>query len=443
MSSLDDLSRSIIPQLFLILVLTLINAFFAAAEMAFVSVNKHKINSLCEEKNKNAILLNKLLDDPSGFLSTIQIGITLAGFFSSASAATTLSGRLYNLISPYNIPYGMEISMILITLILSFLTLVFGELVPKRIALKKCEKIALTSVKPIYFISKISKPFIKILSLSTKIVLKLTHNDDVEDENNITPEEIKLLITQSEKNGTINYMEKEMIDKVFDFSDKMSKEIMTSRTDTVLIDMDDDINDKLATILGCKYSRIPVYEDSVDNIIGILYIKDLISHLVNCNFDNLDLKSLLHSPFFVPETKKIDELFLSLKQSKNHMAILIDEYGGFSGIVTMEDVIEEIVGDIEDEYDIDDNNKIKNLGDGSFIVKGNLSLLDFNNMFNTDIKCEDCDTINGYIISIIDKIPSNEENIIINIENYELEVIEVYDNRIEKVLVNLAKESAS
>ena len=181
MSSLDDLSRSIIPQLFVILILTLINGFFAAAEMAFVSVNKHKINSLCEEKNKNAILLNKLLEDPSNFLSTIQIGITLAGFFSSASAATTLSVRLFNVLSPYNIPYAQEISMILITLVL-------GELVPKRIALKKCETIALASVAPVYFISKISKPFIKILSLSTKVILKLTHNDDVEDENNITTE---------------------------------------------------------------------------------------------------------------------------------------------------------------------------------------------------------------------------------------------------------------
>lgn len=376
MSSLDDLSRSIIPQLFLILIFTLINGFFASAEMAFISVNKHKINSLCQEKNKKAILLIKLLEDPSSFLSTIQIGITLA------------------------------------------------------------------SVKSIYVISKISKPFIKILSLSTKIVLKFTLNDDVQYEDKITTEEIKLLIKQSEKNGTINCMKKEMIDKVFDFSDKMSKEIMTSRTDTALIDIDDDINTKLNAILGCKYSRIPVYQDSVDNIIGILYIKDLIRHLVKCNFDNLDLKSLLHSPCFAPETKKIDELFLLLKQSKNHMAILIDEYGGFSGIVTLEDIIEEIVGDIEDEYDID-NNKVINLGHGNFEVKGNMSIIDFNNTFNTTIKCENYDTINGYIISTINKIPCNEENIILNIENYEIQVIEVDDNRIEKVKVNFARESVS
>ena len=442
MSSLDDLSRSILPQLLLIVILTLINGFFAAAEMAFVSINKHRIDSLCEENNKKAILLKKLLDDPSGFLSTIQIGITLAGFFSSASAATTLSVRLFSLISPYNIPYAKEICMILITIILSFFTLVFGELVPKRIALKKCEKISLLSVKPIYFISKISKPFIKILSLSTKLILKLTGNDDMKDENNISTEEIKLIITQSEKNGTINCMEKDMINKVFDFSDKTSKEIMTSRTDTILIDINDDIDTIIDTLLHCKYSRIPVYEESVDNIVGILYIKDLISHLIKKDILTLDLKKLLHSPCFVPETKNIDELFILLKQTKNHMSILIDEYGGFSGIVTMEDIVEEIVGDIEDEYDIDDS-KIISLDDGSFEIRGNMSILDFNNIFNTDLKCDNCDTINGYIISIINKIPTNEEVIALIVEHYEIRVIEVDDNRIEKVKITLLSENVS
>ena len=442
MGSLDDLSRSIFPQLLLILVLTSINGFFAAAEMAFVSVNKHKIDSLCEDNNKKAILLKKLLSDPSGFLSTIQIGITLAGFFSSASAATTLSLRLYSVISLFNIPYGQQISMILITIILSFFTLVFGELVPKRIALKKCEAIALASVKPIYFISKIAKPFIKILSLSTKAVLRLTNNHQIEDESNTSTEEIKLLLTQFEKNGAINYMEKEMIDKVFDFSDKMSKEIMTSRTDTIMIDVNEDVDVILNTLLHCKYSRIPVFEDSVDNIVGILYIKDLTSYLIKQDLSNINFKDILHSPCFIPETKKIDELFLLLKQSKNHMSILIDEYGGFSGIVTMEDIMEEIVGDIEDEYD-KDNDKVKNLDNGEFEIKGNMSLLDFNNIFDTDIKCDDCDTINGYIISIINKIPTNEEDIILNIENYQLKVMDVDDNRIEKVKVTLLKENVS
>lgn len=217
---------------------------------------------------------------------------------------------------------------------------------------------------------------------------------------------------------------------------------MTSRTDTILIDVNDDIDTILNTLLNCKYSRIPVYEDSVDNIIGILYKKDLISLLIKNDLASIKFKEILHSPCFVPETKKIDELFLLLKQSKNHLSILIDEYGGFSGIVTLEDVIEEIVGDIEDEYDIDDD-KIKSLDNGDVEIKGNMSISDFNNTFNTDLKCEDYDTINGYIISIINKIPTNEEVIILNIENYELKVIEVDDNRIEKVKVSLLNENVS
>ena len=442
MGSLDDLSRSILPQLLLILILTLINAFFAASEMAFISVNKQKVKKLSNENNKKAILLEKLLNDPSNFLSTIQIGITLAGFLSSASAATTLSIRLLNVIKPYNIPYAQELSMILITLILSFFTLLFGELVPKRIALKKAEQIALYSIKPVYLLSLITKPVIVVLSFSAKFILRILRIKDCDEDSNISTEEIKFLITQSEENGTINNLEKEMIDKVFDFSDKMSKEIMTSRPDTILIDIDDDTEEKLETILNCKYSRIPVYENSVDNIIGILYVKDIISYLIKHDIYTLEFKQILHSPCFVHETKRIDELFLLLKQSKNHMAILVDEYGGFSGIVTMEDIIEEIVGDIEDEYD-NDNSKIVDLGNNSYIIRGNMSIIDFNDTFNMELKSDNVDTINGFIISTLDRIPDNNDNVSLIIDNYKLEVLEVYDNRIEKVMVSLINSKVS
>ena len=442
MGSLDDLSRSILPQLLLILILTLVNAFFAASEMAFVSVNKQKVKKLSNENNKKAILLEKLLNDPSNFLSTIQIGITLAGFLSSASAATTLSIRLLNVIKPYNIPYAQELSMILITLILSFFTLLFGELVPKRIALKKAEQIALYSIKPVYLLSLITKPVIVVLSFSAKFILRILRIKDCDEDSNISTEEIKFLITQSEENGTINNLEKEMIDKVFDFSDKMSKEIMTSRPDTILIDIDDNTEEKLETILNCKYSRIPVYENSVDNIIGILYVKDIISYLIKHDIYTLEFKQILHSPCFVHETKRIDELFLLLKQSKNHMAILVDEYGGFSGIVTMEDIIEEIVGDIEDEYD-NDNSKIVDLGNNSYIIRGNMSIIDFNDTFNMELKSDNVDTINGFIISTLDRIPDNNDNVSLIIDNYKLEVLEVYDNRIEKVMVSLINSKVS
>lgn len=311
-----------IPQLVLIVILTSINAFFASAEMAIVSVNKSKIKSLSDEGNKKAILLQRLIAEPSNFLSTIQIGITLAGFFSSASAATGLSSYLETVLIPLNLPYTSEISMISITLLLSYFTLVFGELVPKRIALKKAESIALFSVKPVYLISIIAKPFIKILSMSTSLVLKLTKNNDVDIEEKISEEELKSLIIQSQEDGCIEYDEKQMIYKVFDFNDKLAKEIMTPRSDTFLIDIDDDINTILDEICDLNYSRIPVYKDDIDNIVGVLYIKDLFNEARKVGFENVKLENLLHEPYFVPEIKRTNELFKILKEKNTSFFII-------------------------------------------------------------------------------------------------------------------------
>ena len=296
MDNLDSDPGGILSKLILIAILTAINAFFASAEMAIVSVNKSKVKALSEEGNKNAKLLYKLIKEPSNFLSTIQIGITLAGFFSSASAATGLSTYIANILRPLNIPYTNEISMIVITIILSYFTLVFGELVPKRIALKKSESIALNSVKLIYFISIIAKPFIKILSLSTGLVLKLTGNNDSDIEDTVSEDEIKALIHRSTEDGLIDDDEKEMLCKVFEFNDRLAKEIMTSRSDTFLIDIDDDFKDVLDKILELNYSRIPVYKDDIDNIIGILYVRDLLAKAREVGFDNINIESILHKP---------------------------------------------------------------------------------------------------------------------------------------------------
>ncbi len=330
MSNLDSDPGNLIPQLVLIVILTSINAFFASAEMAIVSVNKSKIKSLSDEGNKKAILLQRLIAEPSNFLSTIQICITLAVFFSSASAATGLSSYLETVLIPLNLPYTSEISMISITLLLSYFTLVFGELVPKRIALKKAESIALFSVKPVYLISIIAKPFIKILSMSTSLVLKLTKNNDVDIEEKISEEELRSLIIQSQEDGCIEYDEKQMIYKVFDFNDKLAKEIMTPRSDTFLIDIDDDINTILDEICDLNYSRIPVFKDDIDNIVGVLYIKDLFNEARKVGFENVKLENLLHEPYFVPEIKRTNELFKVLKEKKIHLSLLFDEYGGFS-----------------------------------------------------------------------------------------------------------------
>ena len=401
--------------------------------MAIVSVNKSKVKALSEEGNKNAKLLYKLIKEPSNFLSTIQIGITLAGFFSSASAATGLSTYIANILTPLNIPYTNEISMVVITIILSYLTLVFGELVPKRIALKKSESIALHSVKSIYFISIIAKPFIKILSLSTGLVLKLTKNNDSDIEDTVSEEEIKALIHRSTEDGLIDDDEKEMLCKVFEFNDRLAKEIMTSRSDTFLIDIDDDFKDVLDKILELNYSRIPVYKDDIDNIIGILYVRDLLAKAREVGFDNINIESILHKPYFVPETKRTNDLFKVLKEAKIHLAVLFDEYGGFSGIVTMEDLVEEIMGDIEDEYDIDED--ISQIDEENYIVKGYLSVNDFNDRFNMDIESGDYDTLNGYLITTLGKIPN--ENEVVILEDVKFTVAKVENRRVEEIKVSL------
>ena len=422
-----------IPQLVLIVILTSINAFFASAEMAIVSVNKSKIKSLSDEGNKKAILLQRLIAEPSNFLSTIQIGITLAGFFSSASAATGLSSYLETVLIPLNLPYTSEISMISITLLLSYFTLVFGELVPKRIALKKAESIALFSVKPVYLISIIAKPFIKILSMSTSLVLKLTKNNDVDIEEKISEEELRSLIIQSQEDGCIEYDEKQMIYKVFDFNDKLAKEIMTPRSDTFLIDIDDDINTILDEICDLNYSRIPVYKDDIDNIVGVLYIKDLFNEARKVGFENVKLENLLHEPYFVPEIKRTNELFKVLKEKKIHLSLLFDEYGGFSGIVTLEDLIEEIVGDIEDEYDLEEK-PIKKIDDNNYIVKGSLSINDFNEEFELDLDEGDYDTLNGYLITNLDEIPDENTELLIN--DIKFTILKVENRRIQDIKIH-------
>lgn len=427
---------SIIPDLVLIAILTGINAFFSSAEMAIVSVNKTKIKLLSEEGDKRAKLLEKLMNEPSSFLATIQVGITFASFFSSASAATGVSAEISKILSRYNIPYINQISLIGVTIILSYITLVFGELVPKRIALKKSEKKALSSARIIYFVSVIAKPFIKILSFSALVILKLTKNDEEGIEEKVSEEEIRAMLSEGEEYGTIKEEEREMIDSVFEFNDIMAKEIMTSRKDTYMINIEDTYEEYMEQIFNLQYSRIPVYEGKIDNIIGILYLKDFLVEAKRVGFDNIDIRKILQAPKFIPENKRTNELFKELKKTRNHMAILIDEYGGFSGIVTMEDLIEEIMGDIEDEYDLEEPN-IRKIDEKNYIVKGTYTIHEFNEFFDVELEEGDYDTINGFMITKIGEIPDYDKEVVLDMDSFILEAIEIKERRIEKVKVTI------
>lgn len=431
---LESDSASIMGQLILILLLTGINAFFASAEMAIVSVNKSKIRRLSEEGNSKARLLERFIDEPSRFLSTIQIGITLAGFFSSASAATGLSSHVAKWMQQLGIPFSGEIAMIGVTLMLSYFTLVFGELVPKRIALKKSETIALSSVKTIYLVSLIAKPFIKILSLSTLFVLKVTGNSQDNAEEKISEEEIRALVSQSKQDGCIEDEEEVMIDKVFEFNDRIVKEIMTPRKDIFVINIQEDIEVILDKITEFNYSRIPVYEDNIDHIIGLLYTKDLIKEARKVGFHAINIRNILRTPYFIPESKKINELFKNFKESKNHIAILIDEYGGFSGIVTMEDLVEEVMGDIDDEYDIE-KLKIEQMDEKTYLVNGSTGIHDLKYTLGLELPEGEYDTLNGFLTTYMGAIP--DEGVEVALEDIKYTIVSANRRRIEQVQVVL------
>ena len=433
---MDPEPMSLVSQFILILVLTLLNAFFASAEMAIVSVNRNRIKMLADDGNKKASLLVDLLEEPNKFLSTIQVGITLAGFFSSASAATGISEVIGASLSQIGIPYAQSISLVVITIILSYFTLVFGELVPKRIALQKSEQMAMLSVRPIVFVFKFAKPFVKLLSLSTNVLLRVIGMSDTDLEEKVSREEIKSLVDAGEEYGVINQIEKEMINSIFDFDDKLAKEVMTPRTEVYMINIKLPLS--IEELLEENYSRIPVYEGDMDNIIGILYLKDFLHEAYQVGFENVDIKKLLHRPYFVPECKNIDQLFKELQKSKKHLAVLIDEYGGFSGIVTIEDLIEEVMGDINDEYD-DDDPVIRKIDNDTYMVNGLISIKELNDKLhlNLDEETEDYDTLGGFLINQIDYIPSETEECMVEYENLLFKVQCVKDKRIETVKIHM------
>jgi len=429
-------TTNIIMQILFLVILTLINAFFSSAEMSIVSVNKNKMKVLANEGNKKAKMLCKLMEEPTKFLSTVQVGITLAGFFASASAATGISKQLGSFFISINVPYGHQVAFIGVTILLSYFTLVFGELVPKRIALKKSEKIAMASLRPIMFISKIAAPFIKILSLSTSLLVKLMGLDNGNLEEIVTKEELKLFIETGEEQGAINESEKEMIEGIFEFDNKKVEKVMTPRTEVYCINIKEPLKDYLDELLEMRYSRIPVYEDDIDNVIGILYMKDFIIEAKNKGFDNVNIKDILKEPYFVHEGKNVQDLFKSLQISQRHIAVIIDEYGGFSGIITIEDLIEEIMGEINDEDDSSEE-RIKKVEENTFLVDGLTTLEELNDELNIDIPLDDIDTISGFIINLIGNIPSENDDRAIEYNDITFKIDKLGAKRIEKILIKL------
>ena len=421
-------------QILILVILILLNAFFAASEIAFISLNDAKIEKQAKEGNKKAKQIEKMLRSPSKFLATIQIGITLAGFLSSAFAsdafAEKIAPRLYEMLPFISISVWKSISIILITIVLSFFTLIFGELVPKRLAMKNYEKISFATIEIIRTISIITEPFVKLLTLVTNTVSKIFGVGET-DEESVTEEEIKMMIDQGEEKGTIKEEEKELINNVFEFNDITVSEIMRHRTEIFAVDINIS-NEELLKELSkeeYRYSRIPVYDETIDEIKGILYVKDV---LKNIKKSNLKVKNVVKDVYFVSQNRLINEVFKELQKSKKQMAIVLDEYGGTAGLVTMEDILEELVGDIYDEYDKEEKDYEK-IDETTYMLSGNMPIYDVNKLINAEIPEGDFDTLSGFLQEELGRIPDEKEKPIIETKNVTYKIEKYKDRRILKV----------
>lgn len=423
----------ILPQILIIIVLILINGFFSMSEMAIVSASRFKIHNLVSEGDKRASKLEHLMASPSNFLATIQVGITFAGFFTAGQATKSFESRLAPLFDqlPFLAPYSEVVAFILITLIMSYFTLVFGELLPKRIALQKPETIALAVAGPVSTISKVTIPFVRLLSGSTTFFGKLLgiHSDNIEEEISIS--EIRAKIEEGKERGVINQTERDMLDGIFEFDNKLAREVMTPRTDVFLVDIAEKPETIIRMLTNGRYSRIPVYENESDNIIGMLVLKDIYREYINKGSVK-DIRKVMREILFAPETKHIDDLFKEMQAKNHHLCVLIDEYGGFSGIVTIEDLLEEIVGNIFDEHDIT-YTEINRIDTDTYIVDGMVTIAQLNDDLNLDLDNENADTIGGYFIEKLGRVP--EKGDVVDDLAIRMEVLRIRGRRIKDLKI--------
>ena len=424
-------------QLLIVLLLILVNAFFAAAEIAIISLNDAKVRHEAEDGDKKARKLLKLVDEPTQFLSTIQIAITLAGFLASAFAADTFSDRLVNWLVDVKgwavDPHLLNtLSLILITLILSFFTLVLGELVPKRIAMAKAEKVTDLTAGTVLAAGTLFRPFVWLLSVTTNGILRLLNIDPDDNAEQVSEEEIRLMVDIGEEKGAIETAEKEMIENIFEFNNITAEDVMVHRKDMAVVWLDDTDEDIMALIRESGLSRFPVFGEDVDDVRGVLRTRE---YLLNAQSpEPKPLTDLIAPAFLVPETVAADDLFRDMQSRKEHMAIVVDEYGGTSGLVTMEDLLEEIVGNIYDEFDQEEESELQELKDGWWRASGSCEIEQLREVVGLSLPEdgeEEFDTLGGLIFSCMNEIPADGTRPELTAYGLEIQVEEIADRRVE------------
>lgn len=424
----------------LVFALLLVNGFFSASEMAIVTLNDNWVRKQAESGDKKAKRILRFIEDPGNFLATIQVGVTLAGFLSSSFGAERFGPRVASLIMEEPTTFVSSLSLVLVTLVIAYFSLVLGELVPKQIALSNPYGFSKFAVSIIGVFDIVMRPFTRFLNFSTKVILKILRIDPNKADQTSAEEEIRMMIDIGRERGNIHVTEREMIVNVFDFNDKEVSEIMTHRTSVVALSIDASFDEVIDAAVHEKYSRIPVYEGDIDNIVGLLHVKDVLFYMAEGRQDSFILKALLRPPYLIPESKHIDQLFNEMQRDRISLAIIIDEYGGTAGIVTMEDLVEELVGNIQDEYD-EEEHDIEKIGDHEYIVNGLYSLEELEkkipDVVFSDEEDDDYDTVAGFVLGLLDRIPDEDEEVSVDYRNLTFSVLAMEDKRIAKLKLTI------
>ncbi len=431
---MEDPSQNLVLQFVLLLILTLLNAFFSASEMALVSLNRSRVEQKAEEGDKKFIRLLSVLENPNNFLSTIQVGITFISLLQGASLSASLGGVIASWFGDF--VWAQTVGSVISLVFLTYISIVLGELYPKRIAMNLKENLAVISAPVIIFLGKIVSPFVWLLSASTNLLSRITPMQFDDADEKMTRDEIEYMLSNSEE--TLDAEEIEMLQGIFSLDELMAREVMVSRTDAFMIDINDDTQENIQEILKQNFSRIPVYDDDKDKIIGVLHTKRLLDAGFRDGFDNIVLRKILQEPLFVPETIFVDDLLRQLRNTQNQMAILLDEYGGVAGIVTLEDLLEEIVGEIDDETDKAEQ-FVREIGEHTYIVLGTMTINEFNDYFDVDLESDDVDTIAGYYLTGVGNIPDQDSRETFEVDTKEKHLAltndKVKDGRVTKLKV--------
>ena len=438
------MGNSILFMILLQVALIGLNAVFACAEIAIISMNDTKMNKMASEGNKKAKKLVRLTQEPARFLSTIQIAITLSGFLGSAFAAENFSGVLVDALVGWGVPIPADvldsIAVIVITLILSYFTLVFGELLPKQVAMRKAESLALGLAGLISGIATVFKPIVSFLTFSTNSFLRLMGIDPNEEVEEVSEEEIRMMVDAGSEKGTIDHEEKEFIQNIFEFDDLSAEEIMTHRTDVTMLDMEDSMEEWKKIIYGSRHSLYPVCDGSADELVGVLDAKTYLR--MDTNDRDEVMRQAVSVAYMVPDTVKADTLFRNMRKERHGMAIILDEYGGTRGIITINDLVEQLVGDLGNNGEVEEEGYIEQIEENTWKVQGSVTLEEVSEVIGVPLDSEEYDTFSGLIFHEYGSIPKDGTCIELDLDKMNVQVLEIKEHQVETAIIQL-KEKAT